>query len=246
MDALRLRDLETGQLVAPAGGYPRIVPYNPEAGEHVIAFQPADDLAPCRWYEVETTDCAGRRAPAPGDAGGVALPDQRLRPRDPAATDPRHDHVRRDGLVHVPGGPDDGLRWNARARADRARAGELRRRAERRASGAGSSLPIARGVAELDVTLAGSSCAELTAPSGPARIRGRVRWLDAQGKPIGVSFVKDDDFDVRGDVVTLRDRTRVFPSHALALRIAPDLTGCGAGGPTVLPIANGKLTAWPR
>ena len=53
-DAVRLRDLETGRSW-PAGGYPRIVPYNPEAGEHVIAFQPANDLAPCRWYEVETT-----------------------------------------------------------------------------------------------------------------------------------------------------------------------------------------------
>lgn len=29
--ALRLRGLETGQLVARAGGYPRIVPYNVEA-----------------------------------------------------------------------------------------------------------------------------------------------------------------------------------------------------------------------
>src|SRR6185503_9946479 len=56
VDALRLRDLETGLLVARKGSYPRIVPYNPEAGEHVIAFQPAGDLEPCRWYEAETTD----------------------------------------------------------------------------------------------------------------------------------------------------------------------------------------------
>ena len=67
-----------------------------------------------------------------------------------------------------------------------------------------ASLPIARGVAELRIALAGSSCAELTKPSGQARIRGRVRWLDAQGTPIGVSSLKDDDFDVRGDVITLR------------------------------------------
>jgi len=109
-----------------------------------------------------------------------------------------------------------------------------------------ASLPIVRGVAELHIALAGSSCTELTTPSGQARIRGRVRWLDAQGAPIGVSSLKDDDFDVRGDVITLRDRTRVFPSHALALRIAPGIIGCGAGGPTVLPIAVGKLTLWPR
>jgi hypothetical protein len=58
--------------------------------------------------------------------------------------------------------------------------------------------------------------------------------------------LKDDHFDVRSDVVTVPDRTRVLPSHALALRITPDVAGCGAGGQTVLLIANGKLTGWPR
>ena len=43
--SLRLRDLSTWRLVPAAVGYPRIVPYNPEAGEHVVAFQPAGDLA---------------------------------------------------------------------------------------------------------------------------------------------------------------------------------------------------------
>ncbi len=56
----------------------------------------------------------------------------------------------------------------------------------------------------------------------------------------------DGDFDMRGDVVAIWDRARVFPSHALALRITPDLASCEAGSQTVLPIANGKLTAWPR
>jgi hypothetical protein len=31
----------------------------------------------------------------------------------------------------------------------------------------------------------------------------------------------------------------------LALRIAPDVTGCGAGGDTTLPVATGKVTVWP-
>src|SRR5262249_26524682 len=110
----------------------------------------------------------------------------------------------------------------------------------------GSSLPIAGGVAKLDIALAGSSCSELTAPSGPAHIRGQVRWLGAAGKAIGVSTVNDDDVDVRGDVLTVRSRARVFPSHALALRIAPDVAGCGAGGRTMLPAANGKITVWPE
>src|SRR6185312_16027492 len=39
-DAFRLRVAATGALVAAKPGYPRIVPYNPEAGEHVVAFQP--------------------------------------------------------------------------------------------------------------------------------------------------------------------------------------------------------------
>jgi hypothetical protein len=109
----------------------------------------------------------------------------------------------------------------------------------------GSSLPIAGGVAKFRTTLAGSSCSELTEPSGPARIRGRVHWLDAHGEEIGTSAIIDEDFDARGDVVTVSSRTRVFPSHALALRIAPDVAGCGASGRTTLPVATGKITVWP-
>ena len=178
------------------------------------------------------------RAQRPVTPIDVALPDQRLRPRDPAATDPRHDHVRRDGVVHLPHGPDAGSRWDARAWADRARAGELRRRAESAPSGPGRRCR-SRAVWPSST----SRSRDRRARSSPRRaarrgFAGQVRWLDAQGKPIGVSSIKDDDFDVRGDVITVRDRTRVFPSHALALRIAPDVTGCGAGGPTVLPIAT--------
>jgi hypothetical protein len=110
----------------------------------------------------------------------------------------------------------------------------------------GSSLPIARGVAKFRITLPGSSCSELTEPSGPARIRGRVHWLDADGEEIGTSAIIDEDFDVRGDVLAVGSRTRVFPSHALALRIAPDVAGCGAPGRTTLPVATGKITVWPE
>jgi len=45
------------------------------------------------------------------------------------------------------------------------------------------------------------------------------------------------------DFVSLLDREHRF---VWVNRIAPGLTGCGAGGPTVLPIAVGKLTLWPR
>jgi hypothetical protein len=110
---------------------------------------------------------------------------------------------------------------------------------------AGSSLPIAGGFAELGITLDGSSCAELTEPSGPARIRGRVHWLDAQGQEVGASAIDAEDYDPRGDVLAVRSRARVFPAHALALRIAPDVAGCGAGGRTTVSVTTGKITVWP-
>ena len=47
-DAFRLRVATTGALVPAKAGFPRIVPYNPEAGEHVVAFQPAADLRRAR------------------------------------------------------------------------------------------------------------------------------------------------------------------------------------------------------
>jgi hypothetical protein len=111
---------------------------------------------------------------------------------------------------------------------------------------AGASLPIAGGIAVFDITLAGSSCAELTAPSGPARLRGRIHWRDADGDDVGVSGITADRFDVHGDVLTVRSRARAFPSHAVALRIAPDVGGCGAGTPTILPAAAGTVTVWPN
>ena len=52
-----------GDPVAPMAGYPKIVPYTPDPGEHLIDFQPAADLAPCTWYRVDVTaaliDAAG-------------------------------------------------------------------------------------------------------------------------------------------------------------------------------------------
>jgi hypothetical protein len=244
-DALRLRDVETGELVAAASGYPRIVPYNPEAGEHVIAFQPAGDLAPCRWYQVETTTAlvdARQRAVTPATwsfqtsgCGRGTLP----RPIQGMVTcDATGSFTFRRGLT----ASADGTRAPGRISLELTGCDGGQNGAQR----SRSSLPIAGGSAVLDVKLAGSSCADFGAPSGGARVRGKVRWLDAAGKSIGTSSVKADDLDVRGDVITVPDRTRVFPSHALALRIAPDLTGCGAGAPTVLPIANGKLTVWPQ
>lgn len=242
--ALRLRDLETGLLVTPAAGYPRIVPYNSEAGEHVIAFQPAGDLEPCRLYEAETTDAlvdSRGQAVTPAtwrfETSGCQRPSVRPPIRGTLVCDARATFTFRSGLTVGPsakrahgkvdvtltscvGGQDGGQR-------------------------AGSSLPIAGGVAQLSLALASSSCAELTEPSGPARVRGRVHWRDAHGQEIGASTIDDGDVDPRGDVLTVRPRARVFPSHALALRLAPDLADCGGGGRTTLAVTSGKITVWP-
>ncbi len=45
-----------GEVPVPLmAGYPRAVPYGPDAGEHTIDLQPAADLAPCSWYRVDVT-----------------------------------------------------------------------------------------------------------------------------------------------------------------------------------------------
>lgn len=53
-ETFRLYD-ETGDAVVPMDGWPRMGPYNPEAGEHTMMFYPAEDLAPCTTYTAEVT-----------------------------------------------------------------------------------------------------------------------------------------------------------------------------------------------
>ena len=54
--AMTLTDVATGDPVPLRSGYPRIVPYTPEAGEHTIDLQPDGDLAPCAEYRVDVTE----------------------------------------------------------------------------------------------------------------------------------------------------------------------------------------------
>ena len=54
--AMTLTDTETGLPVPLMGGYPKSVPYGADAGEHMIALQPAGDLAACTTYEVAVTE----------------------------------------------------------------------------------------------------------------------------------------------------------------------------------------------
>ena len=51
-----LTERDTGRVVPLQADYPRIVPYDPDYGGHQIAVQPRQDLAPCTWYRVATTD----------------------------------------------------------------------------------------------------------------------------------------------------------------------------------------------
>ena len=92
----------------------------------------------------------------------------------------------------------------------------------------GASLPVARGIAVLRVTLASGSCRELTDPTGPATVNGEILWTDAGGHEIGRSTFDAQPVDVRGGTATIRADSQVFPGHTLALGIAPDATGCGS------------------
>lgn len=88
--AMTLTEEASGEPVPLRSGYPRIVPYSPEAGEHTIDIQPDGDLDPCTDYRVAVTDALidGDGAPVvpyswtfrtDGCSGTVARPDTRVR-----------------------------------------------------------------------------------------------------------------------------------------------------------------------
>jgi hypothetical protein len=229
--SLRLRDVATGRLVPAAAGYPRIVPYNPEAGEHVVAFQPAGDLAQCRWYQVETTralvDSRGRAvvpaswrfrtsgcqpvfpAPVRGttvcDATGTIVPTSYVQ----VAT--------QLDLTACAGGQDGGSRSGAR-------------------------LPVAAGRADLRVDLRAATCGELLTPTAPPTVSGRIRWTDVHGREVGTSLISPQPYDARGATVVVDSRSRVFPGHSLAIRAGVTAAVCGAGAP--VPVTGANVTAW--
>ena len=53
--SMTMEERDTSTAVPALSGYPRSAPYGPDEGEHGIAFQPAQDLAPCTWYRVKVT-----------------------------------------------------------------------------------------------------------------------------------------------------------------------------------------------
>jgi hypothetical protein len=54
--AMTLTEVVSGDPVPIRSGYPRAVPYNPEAGEHTVGLQPEGNLEPCTEYRVDVTD----------------------------------------------------------------------------------------------------------------------------------------------------------------------------------------------
>ena len=132
-DTFVLRVAATGLVVPPRAGYPRIVPYGPDAGEHVIAFQPAGDLVPCTWYRAEVTDTLRDARGQSVEPRSVGVPDEWLhwaRPRSgpghrdlhrPFVRGGRHRRCRRGdqrarGLHRWPGRPGAPAQRGCRSR----------------------------------------------------------------------------------------------------------------------------------
>jgi hypothetical protein len=236
-DAFRLRDLETGALVPAAPGFPRIVPYNPEAGEHVVAFQPAADLQPCRPYRVETTR---------------ALVDAQQRPVRRATWKFRTSGCtrKRDGAVHgtVVCDAAGGIRFTPGGTGRPLAQAGLLARLQNCAGGEdgvpapGASLPVVQGGIALRFDFGGATCTELTTPTKPATVQGEVHWNDAAGHEIGVSRIAPQSYDPRGGTVAVSAPSSAFAGHTLAMRLGPVATGCGGSAP--LPITDGTVTAW--
>jgi hypothetical protein len=229
--SVRLRDLSTWRLVPAAAGYPRIVPYNPEAGEHVVAFQPAGDLVPCRWYRAETTgalvDSRGQRVlPAswrfrtsgcqalfPAPVRGTTVCDAT---GTTTLTSARSATTRLQ-LTACAGGQDGGWRWGPR-------------------------LPVLTGQADLRVDLPIASCNELVTPTGAAIVSGRIRWTNGLGREVGSSVIAPQPYDPRGATVAVDKRSWAFPGHSLALRAVISSAACAGTGP--FAVTGGKVTAW--
>jgi hypothetical protein len=54
--AMSLVERDTAEVVPVRGGYPKSVPYGPDAGEHLVDIQPMTDLEPCTWYRASITE----------------------------------------------------------------------------------------------------------------------------------------------------------------------------------------------
>ncbi len=231
--ALRLRVARSGALVPALPGYPRIVPYNPEAGEHVIAFQPAADLQPCTRYRAEVTaalvDADGRPVqPYAWEFTTSGCPGPRRAPVVGTVT------CATTAIV----GADAAAKGAALTRQDGCTGGQDGRVPR------GAALPIASGSGTWSIAFAHGGCGAFAAGGG-ATISGDVRWQDAAGHDLGTSHVAPQPFDLRGTRLLVDGRSAVLPGHVLALRVAADPGPCAGGvsGGYVVS-TSGRTTAW--
>jgi hypothetical protein len=231
-DTFRLRVAGSGAPVPAQAGYPRIVPYGPEAGEHVIAFQPAADLAPCTSYRAEVT-------PALLDADGRSVAPFAWTFRTSGCRGHRFAPVQgtvtcATGALVASDAAGSGAALTGFDRCVGGQDGRTRR---------GGALPIARGAGIWQIEFGAGGCDAFEAGT-PATIRGDVRWEDGHGRVVGWSHVPPQPFDLRGATVTVGRHSRVLPGHRLALRMPTEPGSCTDGGPTALAPAAGRLTAW--
>jgi hypothetical protein len=231
-DAFRLRVARTGAIVPARTGYPRLVPYNPEAGEHVVAFQPAGDLAPCTAYRAEITT-------ALRDASGQAVEPYSWRFRTSGCE--RGRVVR--GTVTC---PTAAIVANDRAGNGAALTGIgpcVGGQDGRPALGA--TLPVARGAAVWRLGFPTGGCDGLHA--GVATLSGDVRWEDGAGREIGWSHVPPQPFDPRGGRVLVDAGSRVLGGQVLALRLAPGGSACTTSprGTSSVLTGDARTTSWP-
>jgi hypothetical protein len=232
-DAFRLRDTTTGALVPAKAGFPRIVPYNPEAGEHVVAFQPAADLAPCTRYRAEIT---------------TALLDADHQPVQPYSWSFTTSGCRGSGNAPVVGTVT--CATAALVASDASGAGAALTRLDGCAGGQdgrtkrGAALPIASGVGTWSLRFGAARCNAFAA-GGAATITGDIQWKDSAGRDVGTSHVAPQAYDLRGTKLVVDGGSRVLPGHVLALRIVAQPTPCQLLGPSgFIVTTTGRTTAW--
>jgi hypothetical protein len=231
--AFRLRVASTGALVPPKPGYPRIVPYNPEAGEHVIAFQPAADLQPCTRYRAEVTAALVDADHQPVEPYSWAFTTSGCRGR---ANAPIVGTVTCATTALVAATASGG--GGALTRQDGCAGGQDGRTKH------GAALPIATGAGTWSITFGQGGCAAFAA-GGAATISGDIQWKDAAGRDLGTSHVAPQAYDLRGTELVVDRGSPALPGHVLSLRIVTEPAPCTPWGSAgFIGSTTGRTTAW--
>ncbi len=234
--AMRVRDVTTDLVIAPRTGYPRAVPYGAESGTHTIAFQPATDLRPCRWYQVEITD-------ALLDAHGAPVVPTAWRFRTSGCVNRvTRTAIRGTATCALQGnlgaiatGPDQSVAF-VRGTFTDCFGGQDG------TPNPGARLPIASARFALGLRYDGTGC-DAIAARGLVTIQGSVTWLDRDGNPIGASAIDEQLTGHRGLIASIDFFAHAFPNYALALRLDPRPATCTPGSITRVDL-DGKADAF--